>query len=200
MDVRGLSIAEGDILVFCIRLFSELLVGRYKLHAPTHPETLLSKHAAGIFERCAQLLATMPSHRDDTYNNLILPQSELYIQSLGYALAFSCALDAGVPRPLLDLFECYVMKLDLAWFIENAGITDAAFRRREDAAVLAALPHLKEYVDDLDVRRWATAPILTDKSWSEWLGMLPVQKGFEQQDPALYGKNVTSVVPVVPRL
>ena len=140
MDNRGISIAEGDILVLCIRLYSELLIGRYDLPQPTHPDTLLSRHAAGIFSRCRERLSTFTGgHRDDAFNNLILPQSELAITALGHALAYSCAVDAGVPKALLELFECYVMKLDQAWYAEHAGMTDGILRSKEDEAARAVI-------------------------------------------------------------
>ena len=197
MDNRGITIAEGDILVLCIRLFSELLIGRYELPQPTHANTLLSRHASGVFSRCKELLATFHGgHRDDAFNNLILPQSELAVTALGHALAHSCALDAGVPTPLLELFECYVVRLDPVWYAEHAGITDSVLRQKEDEAVRTALPHLQEYVDKLDVRRWITAPILNDYAWSKWLSSLPIHTGFERQDATLYDNSYAAAISV----
>ena len=188
MDVRGASIAEGDILVTSIRLFSELLIGRYTLPAPSHPDALLSRHAAGIFGRCHEMLRTLEGgHRADAYNRLVLPQCELGVTALGHAHAYSCAADAGtVPQPLLDLFECLVISLDPVWYAEHAGISDAAFRLREDAAVRAALPALPAYADALGVRDVVTAPVISDAKWKEWVAHLPVEKGTEKQSPDLF--------------
>lgn len=187
MDVRGGSIAEGDILVTSIRLFSELLIGRYELPSPTHSDTLLSRHSGDIFARCKQMLSTLDGgHRDDAYNRLIVPQCELGVTALGQAYAYSCALDANVPKPLLDLFECLIITLDPMWYTEEAGITDIAFRHLEDKAIEAALPYLPAYVNKLNVRQMVSAPVISDKKWEEWVALLPVETGAEPQIRDLY--------------
>ncbi|KAF9812866.1 hypothetical protein IEO21_05917 [Rhodonia placenta] len=163
MDIRGISIAEGDILVLSIRLFSELLIGRYTLPPPTHADTLLSRRSAAIFTR---------GHRDERFNDLILPQSEPAIIAQGCAYAYSCGLDAGVPRPLLDLFELAAIKLDPGWYAEHAGISADELLMREDKAVKAALPHLKLYGDEMNVRKWVNAPIISDSAWEGWFSQL----------------------------
>lgn len=173
LDNRGISIAEGDVLVLCIRLFSEALQGRYALPQPSHADTLLSQHSSHIFSMSRKLLASFPNgHRDQNFSNLILPQSEPAIAALGHAIAYSRALDEGVPQPLLDLFECAVIKMDPAWYVEHAGITGEILREMEDKAARVALPGLKDYVDGLRVRPWVTAPIVSDDAWDRWLPLL----------------------------
>ncbi|KAF7799673.1 hypothetical protein EIP86_010913 [Pleurotus ostreatoroseus] len=177
MDSRGASISEGDILVICIRLFSELLQGRYSLPAPSHPEALLSRHSTHTFADCARQLASFPKgHRDERFNGLLLPQAESAIFALGAAVAYSFALDAGVPKPLLDLFECAMMRMDLVWYSEHAGISAEAFRVREDEAVRAALPDLKHYIDAMGVRPWISAPIISDEAWNSWTPLLTAHR------------------------
>lgn len=195
MDNRGITIAEGDVLVLCIRLFTELLLGRYTLPSPSHTDTLLAGHASGIFERCREVLASLPSHRDSAFNRLLLPQAERAMTAVGHAAAYACAVDAGVPAPLLRLFEVFVVKLDPLWYAEHSGVTEDMVMRWEDEAVTEALPHLKEYVDGLNGRRWVTAPIVDDAKWARWLEGLPRHAGFQDQDGLPYG-----VKDVVPRL
>ncbi|THH32194.1 hypothetical protein EUX98_g1989 [Antrodiella citrinella] len=144
-DVRGMAIAEGDILVLSIRLFSELLLGRYTVPQPDHHEqSLLSRHSAGVFSKASEVLGSLPKgHKDPAFNNLLLPQSETAVMALGNALAYSAALHAGVPRPLVDIFELLVIRQDEGWYIENAELTQAKRMQMEDAAVRAALPHVK---------------------------------------------------------
>lgn len=108
---------------------------------------------------------------------------------MGHALAYSYALDAQVPQPLLELFECYVIRLDPLWYAENVGITDASVREKEDRAVREALPHLQEYVDTLNVTKWVTAPVTSDSHWDQWLGQLSVQQGMEPQHEALFSRD-----------
>jgi len=169
MDVRGISIAEGDVLVLSIRLFSELLIGRYSLPQPKHAEALLSRHSAAILSQCAAKLTTFQrGHRDEQFNNLILPQAEPAIMAQGCAYAHSCAVDAGVPSPLLHLFELVAIKLDPAWYSEHAGITNEVRLMKEDKAIREALPHLRQYADGMHVRKWISAPIISDESWDKW--------------------------------
>lgn len=172
-DHRGMAIAEGDIHVLCIRLFSELLLQRYSLPQPTHSKTLLSRHATGIFTRCLSVLSTLPKgHRDPGFNSLILPQSEAALTALGHALAYSAALDAGVPKPLLDIFELMAIRMDEAWYVENAGLTQANNVEMVDHAVSTALPHVQEYVDALNMRKYVDVPIQSDDTWDRWVETL----------------------------
>lgn len=193
MDNTGISIAEGDILVLCIRLFTELLLGRYTLPAPSQPDTLLARHASGIFSRGREVLASLPSHRDSAFNRLLLPQAERAVTALGHAAAYACAVSSGVPAPLLRLFEVFVVKLDPLWYAEHVGVTEDALMRWEDEAVTEALPHLRGYVDGLDVRKWVTAPIVDDEKWARWLGCLPRHVGLEEQ--VLFPYVVNNVIP-----
>ncbi|THH02279.1 hypothetical protein EW026_g542 [Hermanssonia centrifuga] len=150
MDNRGISIAEGDILVLCIRLFSELLLERYSLPQPSRQDTLLARHSAHMFSACSSLLSSFPrGHKDERFNSIILPQCEAAISALGQAMAYSFALDDGVPKPLLDLFECAMIKQDSAWYVEHVGVTGDIRRDWEDLAAKATLPDLRDYVDAL---------------------------------------------------
>lgn len=154
-------------------MFSELLQERYALPQPSHTNTLLSQHSFHIFSTSRELLDSFPNgHRDEDFNNLILPQSEPAVAALGHAIAYSNALDEGVPQPLLDLFECAVIRTDPAWYAEHAGITGEVFRDMEDKAARAVLPGLKTYIDGLGVRPWITAPIISDDAWDKWMPLL----------------------------
>ena len=170
MDNRGMAIAEGDVLVICIRVFSDVLKERYTLPEPSHSETLLSKHYAGIHARCMAMAEKFPrGHRDSRFDGLIQPQCEPALLALGHALAYSAAMDAKVPEPLLDIFEVAMVKQDPGWYSQFAGVTDEDRMIREARAVERALPHLKEYIDDLNIRQYVTAPIVTDHAWQDWM-------------------------------
>ncbi|KAJ3535919.1 hypothetical protein NM688_g6910 [Phlebia brevispora] len=186
MDSRGASISEGDIVVICIRLFSELVQGRYALPLPSHPEALLSRHSTHLFSAFAKMVASFPKgHRDEQFNGLLLPQAEPAIMAVGGAAAYCAALDAGVAQPLLDLFECAMMKMDLVWYSEHAGIPAADFHIREDRAVRAALPKLKDYIDGLGIRPWVTAPIVSDDAWSKWMSAFTAQRSLKASESDL---------------
>ncbi|TFK46243.1 hypothetical protein OE88DRAFT_1812070 [Heliocybe sulcata] len=173
MDCRGISIAEGDILVLCIRLWSELLLERYHLVPYPDSATLLARRSADYFKSGRTLLHSFEKgHRDPRFNALVLPVSERAICAYGHALAHGYARRAGVAQPLLDLFELAVIKLDPTWYIECAGITGESLMDSEDRAVQATLPALDKYIRELDVSSYVTAPIVDASRWSDWENQL----------------------------
>lgn len=167
-----MTIAEGDVSVISIRLFSELL-RQFYLPQPEHDDSLLARHAHSLFETALEVFTSLPlGHQDPAYNRSLLPKSETAITALGHAFAYSAALKANVARPLLDIFETWAVQQDEGWYIENAGLTQTQRAQAEERAVDAALPHLEEYLDDLDVRKYIKVPIQSDEAWEQWAGKL----------------------------
>lgn len=181
-DGKGVIIAEGDILTVCIRLFSEMLLGRYTVPLPDPRTSLLAKHASSIIHENAELLRSITDHRSDTFNSLILPQSQLAIEAVGHAMAYSAAVDANLPQPIIDLYECSVLRQDPAWYSEH-GVSRMDQRIREDAAVSSALPHLSYYLDNLGIENYVSAPIVSDAAWKDYLSGLPVYTGNAISEP-----------------
>ncbi len=70
-------------------------------------------------EENGQLLAGIGDHRSKEFNSLILPQSQPVIEALGHAFAYSAAKKANVPQPILDVYECAVIRQDPAWYSES---------------------------------------------------------------------------------
>ncbi|KAI6157136.1 acyl-CoA oxidase [Pisolithus tinctorius] len=177
-DGKGVIIAEGDVLTLCIRLFSELVLQRYHIVIPDPSESLLAQHAHSILDENRALLRQIPDgHRSEAFNSIVLPQAESTIEAIGHAMAYSAALHSGLPRPILDVYECAVIRRDPAWYSENAGLTRLAQRMREDRAVTAAMPHLESYLDDLQIEGYVSAPIVSDMAWKEYVGAMPVYVG-----------------------
>ena len=177
-----MSIADGDVLHTCIRAFTELILQRYTLPQPSHSEALLSQHAAGMFRRATEALKALPKgHDDPAFDRVLLPQAEACMTSLGHAMAYSAALDAGVPPPLLNIFELWVIRLDEAWYVENGGLTQTVTTEMEDATLDAALPHLRQYVDMLDIRKYCNVPIRSDETWERWAKSLGIHKRPERR-------------------
>lgn len=169
-------IAEGDVLTLCIRLFSELLLGRYSLRLPDPAESLLAQHATSILEENIELLKSFDTHRGDSFNSLILPQSQLAIEAIGHAMAYSAAMKSDIPQPILDIYECSVIRQDPAWYSEH-GLTQMKQRLREDNAITRALPHIEEYLSSLNIENYVTAPIISDRAWKEYASTLPAFRG-----------------------
>ncbi|KAG2125666.1 acyl-CoA oxidase [Suillus clintonianus] len=177
-DGKGVIIAEGDVLTLCIRLFSELLLQRYKMPLPDPSESLLARHAASILEENLTLLSSLrEGHRSQSFNSLILPQAELAVESMGHALAYSAGLKSGLPKPILDVYECAVIRRDPAWYSENAGLTRILQRIREDEAIISMLPHLDTYLNNLAIEDYVPVPIISDEAWKEYYGVMPVFTG-----------------------
>ncbi|OBZ76897.1 Acyl-coenzyme A oxidase-like protein [Grifola frondosa] len=173
-DARGIIVAEGDVVTLCIRLLGELLLGRYTLPPPALAKSLLARHASSVFEHNADLLRTLPGGR-------------VPIQALGHAYAYAAAARAGIPQPLLDLYECVAIRADPAWYSECAGLDSSAQRAREARAVTCALAHLQEYLDALDIKEHVTAPIVEDHVWKAWLAKAPTYHG--TADPESLGSD-----------
>lgn len=174
---KGVIIAEGDILTLCIRLFSEILQERYTVPLPAASSSLLASHAVGLIEENKLIARSIHDHRSDSFNSLILPQSQPVIEAIGHAMAYSAARDAKLPQHILDVYECSVIRQDSAWYSENAGLNRMAQRLREDAVVTAALPHLEACLDALHIENYVSAPIVTDAEWKTYVASLPTYSG-----------------------
>ncbi|TFK24107.1 acyl-CoA oxidase [Coprinopsis marcescibilis] len=177
-DGKGVIIAEGDVLTLCIRLFSELVQERYTLPLPDPSESPLAQHSHSILEENVNLYKALGcNHRSDAFNSLILPQSEAAIEAMGHALAYSAAVESGLPKAILDIYECAVMRQDIAWYSEALGITRIQQRIREDAAISSFMPQLDTFLSKLDIENFVQAPIVTDDAWNSYIRDLPLYSG-----------------------
>ncbi|KZT66460.1 hypothetical protein DAEQUDRAFT_746565 [Daedalea quercina L-15889] len=173
MDIRGFSIADGDITAIGIRLFPQLLLKKLSLPTPLHDDSMLSLHSNGVHSQCRQILdGFSEGRRDERFNDLILPQCQRGVLALGCAYAYGCAVDAGVPTPLLQLFECAAIKHDPLWYTQHAGLSADVLMLNEDRAARAALPKIQEYVDQFGVDGAVDVPILSDDKWEQWVAGL----------------------------
>jgi acyl-CoA oxidase len=176
-DGKGVIIAEGDVLTLCIRLFSELLLGRYTVPLPDPKSSLLAQHATSLLTENREILNGLEGHRSEAFNNLILPQSQSVIEAIGHAMAYSAAVDAKLPRPILDVYESLVIRQDPAWYTEQVGVTRSQQRLREDAAFTSVMEHLDFYLDELQIADYVSAPILSDSAWKAYSSSLPAYTG-----------------------
>ncbi|KLO15450.1 acyl-CoA dehydrogenase NM domain-like protein [Schizopora paradoxa] len=162
LAIRGAIVAEGDVLALCIRLASELLIGRYELPAPRHPRCLLALHEKAFFERCRALLASIGDHRSELFNQRILPLCRPLIEAISHRMAYEAALDSGtVHKPLLDLYEISAIRLYGAWFAEQRELEMGVSRQQEleEAA----------YIEASDAKLYAQAPILHKDSFDTFI-------------------------------
>jgi acyl-CoA oxidase len=154
------------------------LQNRFSIPLPDPQQSLLARHASSLLEENRRLFKSFSSnHRSEMFNSLILPQAQLAVEAIGHALAYSNGLKAGLPQPILDVYECAVIRQDPAWYSEQAGITRIDQRLREDVAISSMLPDLPTYLSELHIENYVTAPIVSDDAWKAYLKELPVYTG-----------------------
>jgi len=177
LGIRGSRIAEGDVLVLCIRLANELILGRYELPKPRLPDSPLARHELGIFSELQSLLRQSRGHRSEDISGLLLPRCTSYIEAIGYRMAYEAAISHGIDKALIDLYEIYVIMKDSAWFSENLGLTRWQQIVKEEKALSAALPSTERYLQMTGAEEYVVSPIVTERSWEEFVKELPVHTG-----------------------
>jgi len=172
-DLRGGSIAEGDVLTISIRLFSQLLQGLYKIDFP-NPNSILSKRATNMLDQATTLYCTIPDgHRSEEFNQQLLPRAEETVAAIGHALAYDTASMEGADPILLNVYLSSIMRLDPAWFLSRGGYTSEEIRHFQEKALATALPRLDSFLENLQVSRYITSPIATENGWENYISILP---------------------------
>ncbi|KAJ7130599.1 acyl-CoA oxidase [Mycena epipterygia] len=175
MEIRGMTIAEGDITVICIRLASELLLGRYSLPGPQYPSSLLSLHEQGIFAEMKDLFKGMDSrHRSEGFNRLILPRSVALVVAIGQRMAYEAAVNAHVDPLLVDLYQASAIMQDLAWYVESGNLLRKDAMAAEEAALTGSFIHLDAFLQQTGCEPYVHAPLISQSSWDEYVNSLPL--------------------------
>ncbi|KAI2624063.1 acyl-CoA dehydrogenase/oxidase [Xylaria nigripes] len=176
MAIRGNGIAEGDYTVLSIRLASELLLGRYKLPAPRMKTCALARYEAGLWQEARDTIASLDAehHRSEEFNAHILPRCRDMVKATGQRMAYEAAVASGKLKPeALALFESSCMKADLSWYCQHEGLKRNEFLAKDAEIAKAALPLLKEFLADEEAIGAIVAPIMTEKTWSDFVSNLP---------------------------
>ncbi|KAF8148429.1 acyl-CoA dehydrogenase NM domain-like protein [Crassisporium funariophilum] len=176
-EMRGIAIAEGDILVLSIRLATELLLERYELPQTTNPSSLLARHEAGLISKYRNVLNSAPHHRSPEVNNFVLPHCQRIVEAIGHRMAYDAAVAAGVSRDLVDLYVSSIIQLDPAWYVENLGLSVKNQEELQAKALDAILPNVETLIQGLGVDRYVAAPIASDKSWDAFVDGLELFEG-----------------------
>ncbi|KAJ7235006.1 acyl-CoA dehydrogenase NM domain-like protein [Mycena haematopus] len=176
LESRGGGIAEGDILVLCIRLASELLIGRYKLPPPKYPDCLAARLEIGLFKECREEIAQKldGQHRSDAFNRLILPRCRALVEAIGQRFFYEAAKEAGLEQAVLDVYEAGIVKHFPVWFAAHARMDTSAQIAQEDAAITAAMSHLERWLEWSGAEDYALAPIMNQPRWDAFVGCLPL--------------------------
>ncbi|TFK53968.1 acyl-CoA oxidase [Heliocybe sulcata] len=175
-EMRGIGIAEGDVLVLSIRLVSELLLNRYSLPTPKDDTSLLGRYEIGIFDHLRSAIHTS-NHRSSEFASLVLPKCLNMAEAIGHRMAYEAALSQGVPAVLIQIFVHDAVKENLAWYIEQGLFTSESFARTGAALYNLALPDLEGWIEDLQVGPYVQAPIVSDCSWAQFVRQLDYYTG-----------------------
>ncbi|KAG7447425.1 acyl-CoA oxidase [Guyanagaster necrorhizus] len=167
-EMRGVVIAEGDVLVLAIRLASELLQGKYSIPAPLYPNSLLAQHEKGVFEE-ARALVMKHGPRSKQYADYILPRSKDLVEAIGHRMAHESALVEGIPAVLADIYEVFAIQKDVGWYVEAGLLTRARVADMQNSAMTNAFGNMNEWVDGMGVAKWVKVPILTEKDWDNFV-------------------------------
>ncbi|KJK73516.1 hypothetical protein H634G_11234 [Metarhizium anisopliae BRIP 53293] len=175
LTFQGNSIAEGDTLVLCIRLGSELLGDKYSLPEPQDPLAPLAKHELGLIAEARQEMIDLGGYaerRSAAFNNIV-PRCRRLIEAIGERMAYEAARVRGVQRELLHLYELLCIEEDLSWYTGSGVITRNQFFKSLVEAYKAVLPLLLQFANNTEEAAYITAPIMSDESWSIFLQTLP---------------------------
>ncbi|KAI2603754.1 putative acyl-CoA oxidase [Hypoxylon sp. NC1633] len=178
LSVRGNSIAEGDYTVLCIRLATEILLGRYELPPSRMKDCLLARHEAGVWQEAKEAIASLPrsNHRGHEFNAHILPRCRALIEATGHRMAYEAAFTSGIVSPeVLRLFESICVMYDLSWYCDREGgnLSKKDILKSNVEAVEAVLPQLRTLLDETKAASWADAPIVKEATWDGFVQRLP---------------------------
>ncbi|KAJ7136146.1 acyl-CoA dehydrogenase NM domain-like protein [Mycena epipterygia] len=179
LEMRGACIAEGDTLVLCIRLATELLIGRYELPPARYPASLAARLEAGLMRECREELHGKMGgqHRSDAFNRLLLPRCRNLVEAIGQRFFYDAARDAGLEQAVLDVYEANIVKHNPAWFAVHAGMDGSTQAAHEDAAISAAQPYLERWLKWSGAHEYALAPIMTQSRWDAFVETLSSFQG-----------------------
>ena len=159
------------MLALCIRLWGELVFGRYVLPIPSAKKSLLMKHAHSLLEEVRQTIRRLPGgHRSEAAEYELLPEAERAIVAQSHA-AQGCR-------------RCYLTCTSA----RRSAVTrlgsprTPAIRARTSARGRAprSMPDIERYLEDLDVGYAMRASIVSDAVWLGQVERMPKYKGNAQ--------------------
>ncbi|KAH7079824.1 hypothetical protein FB567DRAFT_552213 [Paraphoma chrysanthemicola] len=185
LGLKGNSIAEGDVMVLCIRLASELLQGKYTLPPSSTRTSPLARHEQGLMATLGTHLnpnssSDAPSHRSSLFAQNVTPRAVDLVQAIGHRFAYDSAQDSSISREFVDVWEADCMLHAAGWYIEHAGFTNAELHSRRVAAIERALPYLEGVIRDWGMEKWfGDIPLTSRAAEEEFLRRLPT---FERRE------------------
>ncbi|KAI0310935.1 putative acyl-CoA oxidase, partial [Amylostereum chailletii] len=158
-------------------LATEIVLGRYAMPPPVESESLLARHEASIQAELKEIMFSASNRRGSEVNRRILPRCQAFVEAIGHRMAYDAARAAGVMPALVDLYVASVVKFDACWYAEEGGLGRKAQLEMEERALDGVLPHIERLVDELNVKPYVTAPIVTDGAWDLFVEGLKTFEG-----------------------
>jgi len=174
---RGIGIAEGDVLVVCIKVISEILLGRYSLPPPVDSSHILSQHETMLFDEYQKIIASFPATHSNHANKILFPVCERLAMVAGYRLAYEAAKASNVCEKLLDVFVSHAISRNSVWFSEKLGFTQEKQTVMRDTAIDKMLPNVESYLSSLNVESFVNVSILSPDHMKAFMSSLPLCKG-----------------------
>jgi acyl-CoA oxidase len=107
------------------------------------------------------------------------------VEAIGYRMAYhDAAVSAGIPQCLIDLYVVSIMKLDSSWCSEIGGVRRSEQFEMEDKAVSEVERRLEEFIQGFGAEPYATAPIISEGMWQDFVANLSVYDSSSDSAPA----------------
>ncbi|KAI8710556.1 hypothetical protein NCS52_01555700 [Fusarium sp. LHS14.1] len=178
LTFQGNAIAEGDTLVLCIRLVSELLGGKYSLPAPRDPTAVLARREQQMMDTAMSKLKDIGGyggHRGQAFNQHILPCCRPIAEAIGHRMAYEAARESGACPKVLRLYEHMCVGTGFRQFSPD----DHKLQAFEDAAVEAyndVFADMLQSLQNSEADAYTTAPIMSNKSWAVFVDKMQAFK------------------------
>jgi acyl-CoA oxidase len=170
-------------VVLCIRLASEILLGRYEPPKAHDPHCLLARREAGVWDEARKMCASLKSgHRSPDFNARILPLSLPLVQATGHRMAYEAAKNTlvngsahglTVTPEVLDLYESTCMMEDQSWYVENGIMSRQDLLDRDIGATTSMLPLLGDMINDPVTDDFIDAPMVEKDRLAAFFSRLP---------------------------
>ncbi|KAF4502805.1 Acyl-coenzyme A oxidase [Fusarium agapanthi] len=172
LTFQGNSIAEGDTLVLCIRLVSELLGGKLKLRNCQNALGLLAQQEHQLMTEIQSRLTEIGGygkHRTQAFNQHILPFCRPLVEAIGHRMAYEAAQHLGISTNILELYERLstgkaLIRLpaqDVCKVMCGDPLVDEQYEETITQIRSEALCHAP--IDD-----YITAPIVSKEKWEKF--------------------------------
>ncbi|EXA29911.1 hypothetical protein FOVG_18663 [Fusarium oxysporum f. sp. pisi HDV247] len=172
LTFQGNSIAEGDTLVLCIRLVSELLGSKLQLPACQNALAPLAQQEHRLMTEIQARLTEIGGygkHRTEAFNQHILPFCRPLVETIGHRMAYEAAQCSGISPDPLELYERLSTGKALirlpAQDVSKVGCGDPLLDQQYETIIAKirseALCH--DPIDD-----YVTAPIVSEEKWENF--------------------------------